>query len=74
MFYTNGSYMDRTSDLILCFSYVYFVSDEENITWLMAYKCSCYIHSNALTDCIVTYNIVQVLHRMIQCIIYTCTI
>ena len=50
--------------------YTLYVSAEENINWLMAYKCSCYIHSNALTDCVVTYYIVQVLHRMEQCLIY----
>ena len=65
--------MYMTSDLITR-SYVYFVSNEENINCLMTYNCSCYIHSNALSESIVTYYIVQVLHRIDQCLIFTCTV
>jgi hypothetical protein len=37
--------------------YTLYVSDEENINWVMSYKCSCYIHLTALTDYIVTYTL-----------------
>jgi hypothetical protein len=58
-----------SSHVVLMYSL--YVSDEENINWLMADKCSCYIHLTALSDYIVMYYIVHVLHRMIQCVIYT---